>query len=373
VTAEKRFSTYPFVRIANFVAFAVAFGAVFGAAGLIAPDAAAQTAKDTSALRFSGEANVDTAYALVNPFDTEPGVSRSSLYLGATSLRLDAVGGYRDSAKVDASILTRLSYPGDDPKPSLEVKKLYLSVFTEAADLSAGRMIVNYGRGTVFSPVDLFSTVDLSETSWGRIGTDAVRVLVPFSDLSGLDLVSTLAKTPENATAGGRLYGHFAGWDLAVSAFRDQSAFFAVDLKGDAVVGVSAEAVARVEEAGTRCRFMGGIDYSLGGEWFFDLEYLANFDFGTPTRQVLFSGDHNVFASVTWAPDKLTSADLRAIAGFDGGAFAALASVAVSRSVARGATLTAYARYLSGDVEGTGAASASVPSLAVGARLSVAF
>lgn len=355
------------------VARAIASAFAVCVAVLAGSGAAAQSAKDAVSLRFSGQANVDAAYAIVDPFDADAGVPGSSLYLGATSARLDAVGGYRDSAKAEASLLASIAYPSANPQAAFEVKKLYLSVFTPFADISAGRMIVNYGRGTVFSPVDLFTSVDFSDLSWGRLGTDAARVQVPIGDLAGLDLVSTLAEAPENATAGGRLYGNLGGWDLALSAFRDRSAFFSLDLKGDAVVGVSAEATARVQEAGTRFALMSGVDYSIGGEWFFDLEYLTNIDVGSPERQELFGADHNAFASISWTPDKLTALDLRAVGSVDGSVFAWFATATVSRSVSRGATLAAYARYRSGDVEASGIPASAVPSLAVGARLSVAF
>lgn len=306
-------------------------------------------------LRLSGEARADAAYLVSDGADS---------FVSASSIRLDAVGGYRDSAKVEASVVGALAHLDGETRPAADIRKLYVSVFTEFADISAGRMIVNYGRGTVFSPVDLFSSADLSDpaASVGRTGTDALRVLLPFGDFSGMELVSAFSERPRDATAGGRVYGNIAGWDLAFSAFRDGGAFFGIDLKGDAVAGVSAEAAARVEERGTRFRLMAGLDYSIGGEWLFDLEYLENIDVGSPERVDAFGAGRSAFLSVAWLPDQLSVLGARAVATFAGGQPSWTASLSASRSIARGATLSLYASYLS-----------APSSLSAGSRLSVSF
>jgi len=329
--------------------------------------------QESGALRFSGEANADIGYVVSNPFETAGGPSRVGSYASASSIRLDAVGGNRDSAKVEVSVLSGLAHLDGAIVPLFDVKKLFVSVYTDFADISAGRMIVNFGRGTIFSPVDLFSSADLGDLNFGRIGMDAVRVLVPFGDFSGLDLVAAMAEKPEDTAAGGKLYADFSGWDVGVCAFRDRSAFFGFDFKGDAIVGVSGEAAARIEESGARYRFMGGLDYSIGGEWFFDLEYLANVVADDPTLTESFDRAHNLFASVLWAPDKLTAVGIRAVGSAEDGDGRWLATFTASRGVARGATLVVYAQYSSGDVEGTAEANADTPAAAFGTRLSVAF
>ena len=323
--------------------------------------------RSAPSLAFSGSAEVLLGYALADPFDADSAVARVGAYSGGSSLRLDAVGGYRDSAKVDASVLAGLLYGrADDPAPAFQVKKLYLSVFAERADLFAGRMILNYGRGTVFSPVDLFSGVDTADIALGRTGTDALRVLVPAGDFSGLELIATLAETPEDATAGARFYGNVLDWDFGLSAFRigvTESAVFGLDFKGDALAGVSGEAAASVDGGGVLLRLMGGLDYSIGQAWFFDAEYLANLSFGEPAAAGDFPGARNLYASVAWTPDQLSSLSVWTIADFDGGEYRG--TLSASRSIARGATLTGYAQYASGG--------ASAPSLLIGTKLAVAY
>lgn len=333
-------------------------------------------------LVIDGEASFAAVYSMVDPFDEESAVPASSSYAGLTATRLDAVGGDRDAAKLDLSLVAGYAYAeGADPSLFLQVKKLYLSVFTRYADLFVGRMVVNYGRGTVFSPADLFSGVDTSDLELGRTGTDALRVLLPFGPVSGLDLVSTISTAPEEATAGFRGYGNIAGWDLGAAAFYDGSeektAILSLDLKGDLLLGISAEAVAFIplaEPAEALGEAMLGLDYSLGGEWFFDLEYQWN---GSEGERGAFRGEHSLFGSLSWQIDELSALDLRAIADLSDGTW--LGTLSLARDIARGAELLLYGSYRAGDVERTPtsaasyAASGEAPVAAIGLRLIVSF
>jgi hypothetical protein len=157
----------------------------------------------------------------------------------------------------------------------------------------------------------------------------------------------------------------------------------AVDLKGDLELGISAEVVARLPFAAwspdaseSVCSFMLGADYSLGGQWFFDAEYLWNLRAGSAYASGTFRSGHNLFASVSWKPDELTAVDLRCIAAL---AEAAVQStLSVSRNIGSGASLALYAVYRAGDVEGLylGTATPSAgdgTSASFGFRLSVAY
>jgi hypothetical protein len=355
--------------------------------------------RQVSGLILTGEASTDLTYIITEPFDSSAG---SGGYSGVSSLRLDATGGDRDEAKMEASVIVHMIY-GDaaallgssEPIMAVDLKKLYLSVYMPMADVSVGRMIVNYGRGTVFSPVDLFSGVDTADISLGRTGNDALRVLFPFGNFSGLDLVATIAGSPEESVGGGRFFGHALGWDFGFSAFRDGRTatgsdgdlVVGLDFKGDLELGVSAEALARLPfDAGLPAAseavysLMAGLDYSLKGEWFFDLEYLWNIRAGQAYPIGGFRQEHNLFGSLSWKPDDLTALDVRAIVVPD--AVLGQLSLGVSRSVARGASLMGFAVYSHGNVKGLpdpalGLNSAPMDSddttLSVGARLSVAY
>ncbi|HAE21005.1 MAG TPA: hypothetical protein DCG47_01605, partial [Spirochaetaceae bacterium] len=103
-------------------------------------------------LSFTGEASADLIYVITEPFSA---AERTGSYRGLSGLRIDALGGDRNTAKLEASALAGMLYSdaAQEGLLSFELKKLYLSVHTPRADLSVGRMIINYGRGTAFSPV----------------------------------------------------------------------------------------------------------------------------------------------------------------------------------------------------------------------------
>jgi hypothetical protein len=345
----------------------------------------AQESTQPAGLALSGDMSADFVYGVVEPFDE---VARTGGYSGAVSFNIDAAGGNRESAKLEASAVVRLLYGdaadavraaanlatgneelvsyligADGPVMNVDLQKLYFSIYTRFADFSVGRMKINFGKGTVFSPLDLLGVVDTSDLELGRKGRDAVRVLVPFGDFSGIDLVKTMDWPYGDAVIGSRLYGNLAGWDVAFSAFGDGLAdgsgdlAIGLDFKGDLIFGLSGEAMARVPVADwngnatdTVYSLMAGVDYSIGGDWIFDAEYLCNIRSGSMYPTGSFRSTHNVFASVSWTPDELTALDLRCIAA--PGDDALQATISVSRSVATGARLTAYALYRTGDVEG---------------------
>ncbi len=326
-----------------------------------------------SGLSFTGEASADLSYLIAEPFSS---AGRSGSYRGLSGLRIDALGGDRDAAKLEASALAGLLYndAAAEAALSFELKKLYLSVHLPKADLSVGRMIINYGRGTAFSPVDLFSSLDLSGLKLGRKGSDALRLLVPLSDFSGIDMVAGIAGAPERGIAGIRHYGNGLGVDYGLSAFRDGSRggdgelVAALDIKGDLGLGIAAEALARIPFDGPALdateavySLMLGLDYSLGGRWFFDLELLWNISAGSSLAAGAFSQSAHGFASLSWKPDELNALDLRAFYAYDGSAQFVMSA---ARDLAAGASLAAYAQY---------AYSAAGDSLALGIRLGVAY
>ncbi|MBN2874990.1 MAG: hypothetical protein JXM71_07835 [Spirochaetales bacterium] len=386
------------------------------AEGDAAGDAATVSAQP--GLLWSGEASVGVISAVVEPFDEE---ARVDSYTGLSSLRLDATGGAPDQTRLDASLVVTLLYGdgadaaragaaamladdavadlilgSDGAVVSADLRKLYLSVYTRHADIAAGRMVINYGRGTAFSPVDLFSAVDTSDVELGRTGTDAVRVLVPFGDFSGLDAVAALGG---DGLAGARFYGAAGGFDAAAAVVADSLAdgtgdlVVGIDAQTDLVVGLVAEAAARLPfadwqpDAGDAVySAMVGVDYSIGGSWFFDAEYLWNPRSGPSTAEPRFMegefrSEHNLFASVSWKPDELTALDLRGIVvpvAEPTPISAAQLSLSAAWSVASGASLVGYALYRSGDVEGTWIDTATPDAgdterVAFGIRLAVSY
>jgi hypothetical protein len=300
-------------------------GAALAAAVLLAawarPEAAAAQAA-AAALKLNAQARAEAGLV----WDGE-----AWTYAGASIFTLNAKAGDPSAAKLEASGSLKLAYGdaaaaaaaasgGAPPLIAGELKKLFFTVSGAAADLSVGRMILNYGRGTVLSPADLFARVDPADPAFGRIGSDVARLRLPLGDLGGFEAAASLAQAFDRLEAGGRIYGEIGGWSLAASAWKSGGAVFGFDCQGDLGAGLVAEAVVRLPEAagggldlsGAAWSLMAGLDYSLGGAWFADLEYQWN---SAPARpEVLFAGRHNLFASLAYRPDQWLALALRLLA-----------------------------------------------------------
>jgi hypothetical protein len=317
----------------------------------LSPDLARLAAQDRG-LAWNATASTDLVYS----FSDGAAFARSGswqqfaetlqggFYSGLTTVSLGFQGGDRDSAQLVGLVKFAIPYgsaaallaqAGSPLAYGLEIAKLYVTVSFPQADLSLGRMIVNYGKGRLFSPSDLFSAVNLQDQALGRVGTDVIRLQLPLSDLAGLDLVSTLALPPAQAVFGGRTFATLSGWDLSAMLFQnggglaglqngtagsagpaEESAEPALlggfDWKGDLILGFYGEALFAIPYAGYRLvpdrtgySLALGADYSFGGTWFCTLEYQGNFGQGPRFGQ--FRADTNLFASLSWKLDEWTS------------------------------------------------------------------
>ena len=357
-------------------------------------------------LTLFGEMYTEAAAYVSEPFAED--ISAGSFgYSGVTSLRLDAVGGDLQYAKIDVSVIFKLLY-GDSAKTdsvalgsssdflfpativssngtamTAEVRKLYLSLFTEYMDISLGRMIINYGRGAVFSPVDLFATVDIVDIDFERIGTDAARIMVPFGAVSGIDIITTLTPTVNEFTTGVRGFGNIHGWDFGASVFRDArnvtddwALDFGFDFKGDLFAGVYGEFLLSIPwESGSAltnnsvCSIMAGVDYSISGAWFFGIEYMINTG-SFEHRSGTFRGDHNLFASVSRKLDEATMLSANGIINILDEAWQGTFSF--RRNIASNTNLLCYLLYRNGNIEQRFMYDAA-EMLAFAVRITVAF
>jgi hypothetical protein len=358
-----------------------------------APIAFAPATGNQGGLSLRGEASASAGVAFRAPFDAD---ARTVQYFGSSAARLDAIGGDRNAAKFEASVSVETLYGAaadqaaalpaagllaarpspDAPVLALGIEKLFVSVHTPLADIAAGRMIINYGRGSALSPVDLFATIGLSGTELKRGPNDAARARIPFGPFSGLELVSTLQPDPADGVAGARHYGYLFGVDYGLSAFRDGRGSGALvagfDAKFDLGPGWSFEAVARLpwESSaptidGAGYSLMLGADYSIAGKLFLDAELEWNLGELSMISTTAGQGEParlRGFGSVSLKIDELSTVDVRVLVD-SGGAYQL--GLAFARSVATGARALLFAQLTD---------SAPAPQLlAVGASLSVAF
>lgn len=95
-----------------------------------------------------------------------------------------------------------------------ELDRAFVTARVGRYDIVVGRQAVGWGRGIVYSAVDIFSpfTPLESDREWRR-GIDAVRGTVPLSDLVSLELVAALGEDQESSAFVGRLSGYQGSLD----------------------------------------------------------------------------------------------------------------------------------------------------------------
>ncbi|HUX14278.1 MAG TPA: hypothetical protein VMW87_14715 [Spirochaetia bacterium] len=341
------------------------------------------------------------------PGATAPGLSNPSVG-GFSKFTLNFVNRNRSSAKVEGSVALSLLYgaysdayiaalssqlgpsysqvvtllTSNGAAFNLDLRKLYLSVYTNLMDISVGRQIINYGVGTLFSPIDAFSTPTLSDLNYERSGSDVVRLQLPFGDVSGVDAVTTVSDSLSGLTSAVKLYTNIADYDVgAVGLYRgaDREFIAGIDFKGDLVLGIHGEAVQHFLYDSRKSFFEGmfGADYSFGGKLFLSAEYYYNGDPATPgslgptavaSARRLFLNEHYLYSDVRYLLNELSSVGVSGV--FDLSAGSLLGTAQYAYNIAQNADLLAYVRYFRGDVR-SGISGGS--TFQYGAELRVAF
>ncbi len=303
---------------------------------------------------------------------------------GYSRLTLNAVNANRRFAKVEGSAVVTLPYGGE---VDLELRRLYLSVYTPLFDLSLGRQIINFGVGTLFSPIDAFTAPLLSDLDFTRIGSDVVRLDAQFGEVSGLEAVSTVPAGFDSLTSALKLYTNVAGFDLAaVGLYRGarrapgarDELIAGADFKGDLLAGIYGEAVVHFRRSPGTAYLEGmlGADYSIGNRLFLTAEYYYNGDPLEPggasepaAGAGLFLNRHYLFAGVRWRLTELMSLSASVI--YDLSASTVLPTLQYAWNVVQNANVLAYARYFGGDIRSGGAWNG--PDLSYGVQVQVLF
>jgi len=354
---------------------------------------------ETGGLDLSGSLLGD-ASALQTAFESPAGISPG----GFSELTLSMVNRNRQFAKVEGtgiitvwtgaysplavsqastSGLFAAVTPDGSAAVTVELRKLYLAVFTSIVDISMGREIITFGVGTLFSPIDAFTVPLLSDLNYVRTGSDVVRLDAQFSDVSGLEAVSTLAGSLDALSTALKLYTNVSGFDLAgVGMYRGSrnetlaGAYF----KGDIELGVYGEAVQHFIVSPWLTYFEGmlGADYSVEKTYFFTLEYYYNGNPAAPgslapldlaNAPALFLNQHYLYFMTRWQVTDLLG--LTASIIWDIPASVVLPTLQLSYNVVQNANLLLYGRYFSGDIR-SGAAWPG-PDFQYGVEVQVSF
>jgi hypothetical protein len=264
----------------------------------------------------------------------------------------------------------------------LDIRKLYGALYLPFADFSLGRQIISFGEGLVFSPIDVFSSVNILDLSLRRRGSDVARVRVPLSDLSGVDAIVKISSRADGVAGAIKAYGHAGSFDMAgVGIYQGANREYitGLEFKGDLVAGVYGELVEHWRYGGYRS-FIGmlGADYSIGDDWYFTAEYLYNerpqaasgpAQFSILQTNVTLSHNHYGFGMVRFKINDLMNVSLSAIA--DISAKSGVYTGQYSYNVLQNATIIAYVQGY--PASSTGLVPVPYGVVTYGLRVTVAF
>ena len=256
---------------------------------------------------------------------------------------------------------------GPDSVAAFRLKTAWAKLDSGWAAATAGRQILNYGRGAVWSPVDIFSSLETDLLSAERRGIDALRLAAPLGATGLLDLVAAPKAKPEAGSYALRLSGLLLpGLDSgALAAYRgsDGDWLAGADFKLDLGASFYGEALYAQPESGSEgfLKAAAGADWSVG-DFVLAAEYYYNGG-RAAADDPYGAGAHNLYAALSWGATDFAS--LRAYGTWDITDDAKKAVLALSLSAAQNADL---ALFLSGADAG-----ASGHSVEAGADLTVKF
>lgn len=305
------------MKITSFIFMAVFLGlqvvrSVSGASGLTVHGSLQADASGW----YQDKNQIDSAvsFAGVNMLALE--VKTSQLKMAKIEGMLDIYQLYGKNAEYlyGAMPAAVTSFTSDAPI-KLDLRTLYGALYLPWADVTIGRQIVNYGKGMLFSPLDVFSTVNLLELSLKRSGSNIAMAAIPIGDLSGVDVVSEFPVGDNDYASSVRGFTTIKGWDFStVGIYRHQSQKVTggIAFKGDLEVGVTGELVAHYGFETDKIRFeaMTGVDYSFQNRVFLTTEYW----YRSEETSFPIYGEHNLFGSVQYVINDLTSVSMIVIA-----------------------------------------------------------
>jgi len=301
----------------------------------------------------------------------------ASLLNGAAAGDAWAAAGLASAGVLDAGGLLMapaydLSAAGDPP-PTLfqaRVRSLYVKLDRDWISLIAGRQVIKYQRGALWSPTDVYTELDLSGMSPVRRGADALRLSFPLGATGAFDMVAAPSASMEEGRYSARLSGMLLGIDAAALAYRDGRPGSALSgswsagaaIGADLGLGIDAEILASWPDSGEAwLRAALGADYSIG-RLVLAAEYYYNG--GGPAADAAAPGAHNAYAALSWAALDLASFAASGTIGFSERSWSSALSASIS--AAQNAQIAVYARL--------SRAGESLPTgLEAGASLTVIF
>lgn len=102
-----------------------------------------------------------------------------------------------------------------------DIDRASLTIMAGPVGVTAGRQAVGWGRGVLFSAIDLFvpfSPLE-SDREW-RAGVDAIRATLPLTDLVSAELVAVGGASDEQSALAVRVFGYMGSLDGECAAGR---------------------------------------------------------------------------------------------------------------------------------------------------------
>lgn len=118
-----------------------------------------------------------------------------------------------------------------------EIDRANAQVHLRRADLTLGRQAIGWGRGVMFTSIDLFAPFSPLEVDreW-RSGVDAARADIEITDRSSIDLVAAFGDTVNRSAFAARARGYAGTVDMEVAGGRRGQDLF-VGVTSSAAVG----------------------------------------------------------------------------------------------------------------------------------------
>jgi hypothetical protein len=316
------------------------------------------SAQEAAGLQIGGSV-LEQAYGT---YDGSSSPAASDFGYGSSTalhLNLDAKGERaRASASLEAAVLDGEATANAQAAPSDElvvgsatsgepliagrVRTLYVKLDEDWISALAGRQVINYERGALWSPTDLYTKWDLTGLSPERLGVDALRLVVPIGATGRLDIAGAPTTEPAQGIYSARLSGMLLGVDSSLMAAREGAAGrvdFGADFKLDLEAGIYGNLIYSMPDSNSRGSFRAaaGADWSLG-DFIAAAEYYYNG--GGAAADPLFPDEHNLYADLTWKASQLLSLSGSTICDISGEA--GKATILSSWSAAQNAVVGGY-------------------------------
>ncbi|MBD3390665.1 MAG: hypothetical protein GF418_01455 [Chitinivibrionales bacterium] len=252
----------------------------------------------------------------------------------------------------------------------LDLRKLYFSVYLPFVDLSVGRQIINFGKGYVFSPVDVFSSVDVLDITLRRRGSDVACARFPLGTLAGVDVVGEFPVGANDHASAVKAFANVLGFDWSIlGMYRHDSREITggAAFKGDLEAGIYGEAAQHFLDGSGDRYFEGmlGADYSfLKNDLIVQAEYLHS---GRPDSVLSIWGKHNAFTSALYRINDIMNVSASLIHNFTDDM--SIGTAQYYYNVLQNVDAIVYVRGYRGNLNGF----AAFPDLEYSLRLEVKF